>query len=94
MREFAGSYGKVRVYNRPYLGIRWKIPSERRDSTMRRIMSSMLGLYLLMGSVALFAEDAGKDTTKKIHQMETKTKKNPKKGAKSKSKKKTTDQSK
>ena len=61
---------------------------------MRRMMSGMLGLFLLMGGVALFAEDAAKDTTKKIHAMETKSKKNPKTGKKSKQKKKTTDQSK
>ena len=60
---------------------------------MRRMMSGMLGLFLLMGSVALFAEDAGKDTTKKIHEMDTKAKKTHKKGGKkSKQMKKTTDQ--
>lgn len=56
---------------------------------MRRMMSTMLGLSLLMGSVALFADDAGKDTTKKVHEMDTS--KHTKKGAKKKPKKKTTD---
>ena len=32
---------------------------------MKKLMSLMLGLSLLVGTTALFADDSGKDTTKK-----------------------------
>jgi hypothetical protein len=45
---------------------------------MKKLMTLMLGLSLIVGTTALFGDDAGKDTTKKAE----KTKKG-KKGKKS-----------
>jgi len=42
---------------------------------MKKLMTLMLGLSLIVGTTALFGDDAGKDTTKKSSKKKSKTKK-------------------
>ena len=54
---------------------------------MKKIMGMMLGLSLLMGTVALFADDTKKDTEKKSTTKKPKTKTKTKKDTTSTEKK-------
>jgi hypothetical protein len=42
---------------------------------MKKLMTLMLGLSLIVGTTALFGDDAGKDTTKKSDKKKGKKKK-------------------
>jgi len=48
---------------------------------MKKIMTLMLGLSLILGTTALFGDDAGKDTTKKGEKKKGKKKKGTEKSS-------------